>query len=136
VNRLSQKTEGSTTPRRKPYVKPRVISYGHVKDIVQGGGGTQNDPSTHQASKAPCWIAEALYGIDAPRTLLVRGWLVEAYDRKCRWSFLISLYSRYGRTLAGLIRRGRLPARLFVPLFDFLVVKAHADTARALTRRR
>jgi hypothetical protein len=36
------------TPRpvptgRKPYSKPRLISFGHVKDIVQGGGGTKNN---------------------------------------------------------------------------------------------
>jgi hypothetical protein len=113
-----------------------VVSYGHVKDIVQGGGGSQNDPGTHNASKAPCWIAEALYGVDAPRTLLVRAWLAEAYDRKCRGSFLIGLYARYGRTIAALIRSGRVPGRLFVPLFDYLVVRANADTSRALKRGR
>jgi hypothetical protein len=120
---------GWKLPRRKPYAKPILTCYGHVKDIVKGTAGPKSDSAS--ASKA-CWIAEALYGVDAPRTLLVRGWLSEAYDRRCRWRFLISLYRTFGRRVAGLIQSGRLPARLFAPLFDALVVKANDDTARSL----
>jgi hypothetical protein len=119
---------------RKPYAKPQLICYGHVKDIVQGGGGNMCD-ATGNNTKA-CWIAEALYGVDAPRTLLIRAWLSEVYDERRRWSFLISLYRTFGRRVAGLIQRGRLPARLFVPLFDHLVVKATDDLARMLKRNR
>ena len=133
MNRTDQKTKGVTPPRRKPYSKPRVISYGHVKDIVRGGGGTKADGPGH-ATKA-CWIAEALYGVDAPRTLLLRAWLSEAYDQERKGWPLISVYIRFGQTVARLIRRGRIPSRLFVPLFDFLVVKANDDTARMLRKR-
>lgn len=136
MNRTDYKTEGKIPPGRKPYGKPRLIFYGHVKDIVQGGGGTKtNDAGTHNATK-PCWIAEALYGVDAPRTLLLRGWLSEAYDQRRRWWLVISLYMRFGRTVAGLIRSGRIPAGLFVPLFDYLFVKANDDTAQMLKQGR
>jgi hypothetical protein len=135
VNRTDHETERTRPITRKPYTKPRLTYYGHVKHIVQGQGGTGNDggPSGHSR---PCWIAEVLYGVDAPRTLLLRGWLTDAYDRRCRWSFLISVYRIAGRTVAGLIRRGRLPSRLFIPLFDYLIVKANHDTARMLKQGR
>ena len=29
---------------KKPYVPPRLTNYGKFKDIVQGGGGTRNEP--------------------------------------------------------------------------------------------
>jgi hypothetical protein len=106
-----------------------------VKDIVQGGVGVGADGGALGHSKV-CWIAEALYGVDTPRTLLVRGWLTEVYDQKRRWWFLISLYRTFGRPVAGLIRRGSVPAQLFIPLFDYLVVKANHDTARMLKQRR
>jgi hypothetical protein len=97
---------------------------------VRGGGGNMCDATGNNTHS--CWIAEVLYGIDAPRTLLIRGWLSALDDQGCRWRFLISLYRIYGRRVAGLIQRGHLPARLFVPLFDHLVVKATDDTTRAL----
>ena len=28
---------------KKPYATPQVVSYGHVKDIIQGGGGMMSD---------------------------------------------------------------------------------------------
>ena len=112
MNRTDHETERMrpTATPRKPYTKPRVTCYGHVKDIVQGSSGTGADGGTFNHSRAPCWIAEALYGVDTPRTLLVRGWLTEAYDQKRRWWFLISLYRTFGRPVAGLIRRGAVPA--------------------------
>ena len=36
-------TSSSVPTGRKLYTKPRLISYGHVKDIVQGGGSKNND---------------------------------------------------------------------------------------------
>jgi hypothetical protein len=123
-------TSSSVPAGRKPYTKPRLISYGHVKDVVQGGGGTKtNDGGAGGPSTKPCWIAEALYGVDAPRTLLLRAWLSEGYDQRRPWWLLVSLYLVFGRSIARLIQRGRIPARLFVPLFDRLVVKANDDTA-------
>lgn len=131
----NHQTTSSVPPSRKPYVKPRLTCYGHVRDIVQGGGGTRNDATTHNNSKS-CWIAEALYGVDAPRTLVLRAWLSQAREQKRRGWFLISLYARFGRTVADRIRSGHIPARLFLPLFDYLFVKANDHTARMLMASR
>src|SRR5260221_10884939 len=98
-------SKSSTPP--KPYSKPHVVSYGHVKDIVQGGGGALVDAGG--AMSKACWVAEAIYGEFNPRTTLLRAWLADAYDQRRRWWFLISFYQTYGRKGAGLIRSGRLP---------------------------
>ena len=114
-------------PRRKPYSPPQVISYGHVKDIVQGAGGNGLD-SGGGHSKA-CWIAEALYGADDPRTHLLRAWVTMIYNERRRGWLLVGLYRMFGRSTATLITRGLLPRMLFQPLFDTLVEKALADSA-------
>jgi hypothetical protein len=131
----NQKPSNSVpTPARKPYSPPRVSSYGHVKDIVQGSVGGGNDGGgTHSKT---CWIAEALYGVSDPRTHLLRAWLAVVYgERRRGWMFVV-LYHRFGRGTATLIRRGVLPRGLFQPLFDALVEKALADSARAFVAAR
>jgi hypothetical protein len=123
--------------KRKPYTPPKMVSHGHVKDIIQGGGGKKSDAGAAKGagnSKA-CWIAEALYGVDDPRTLLLRAWLAVAYDeRRPGWQF-IALYARVGRTVAHLIYQGYLPRGLFRPLFDALVNRALDQSAQTILAR-
>jgi hypothetical protein len=116
--------------RRKPYTVPRVICHGSVKDIIQGGGGTHSDGGGRN-TKA-CWVAEALYGVYDPRTLLLRNWVKRQHVEKGRWWLFAALYSRYGRSAADLIHRGRVPRHWVRPLFDFLLDKAFDETARAI----
>nr|UXE44939.1 hypothetical protein Hi04_10k_c3996_00014 [uncultured bacterium] len=127
--------ESARQPARKPYSPPRVISYGHVKDLVQGNSGHGSDGGGGAHSKS-CWIAEALYGVSDPRTHLLRAWLTLIYDeRRPGWMF-VALYRRFGRRTASLIERGLLPRLVFQPLFDALVEKALADSARAFVAAR
>jgi hypothetical protein len=137
---LNDKADGSkpSTPRtRKPYTPPRVVSYGHVKDIIQGGGGKKSDAGAAKGagnSKA-CWIAEALYGVEDPRTLLLRAWLSTVHEeRRPGWQF-VTLYSRFGQATARLIYQGYLPRGLFRPLFDALVNKALDESAHTILAR-
>ena len=116
---------------RKPYAAPRIVCYGNVKDIIQGGGGKNFDFSSFKNTKS-CWVAEALYGVHDPRTTLLRAWLSQAYLQKSRWWLFAALYRRCGRTVANLIHRGHLPRRWLRPLFDFLVDKAFDESARAI----
>lgn len=104
--------------RKKPYSVPKLICYGHVKEIVQTGGGGKSDAVNK--CRNSCWIAEVLYGVEHPRTLLLRARLRIVLLRKERgWRFA-ALYVRFGRQTAALIARGVLPRRLFLPLFDRL----------------
>jgi hypothetical protein len=129
---------GRSTPR-KPYSPPRLVLYGHVKDIIQGGGGRRSDATGKPPggrSKAFCWVAEAVYGEHDPRTLLLRAWLSQAYDdRRPGWP-LIAVYRRFGRAVANLIHRGYLPRTVFRPLFDLLVGQALSEWADATVARR
>jgi hypothetical protein len=110
---------------------PRVICYGSVKDIVQGGGGGGLDAINGQHTKS-CWVAEALYGVDDPRTALLRAWVTRQHVENGRWRLFAALYSRYGRAAADLIYRGRLPRQWVRPLFDVLLAKALDETARTI----
>jgi len=121
-------------PARKPYTTPRLISYGHVKDVVQGANGMMVDASGSRSKT--CWIAEALYGVHDPRTLVVRAWLTTVLvERRPGWRF-VELYGRVGAATAALIRRGILPRQLFLPLFDRLFAQALIHSAHALVARR
>ena len=134
-----KQTEHDRTPRpaaRKPYVTPRLIAYGHVRDIVQGGGGTKaNDPGTGRATK-PCWVAEALFGVDDARTMLLRSWLTDIYDARRRGWHLVALYVACGSAAARLLRQGWLPRRPLARLFDALTRRAFAESAETLRTRR
>lgn len=118
--------------RRKPYTPPKLVSYGHVKDIVQGDVGGMADGSTTRM----CRVAEALYGVSDPRTLLLRGWLAAVRAEKQRGWPLVELYKRIGPTVADLIHAGRLPRGAFLPLFDFLADKALNRWARTIRDER
>jgi hypothetical protein len=130
---MSQSDKEAPRPSvgRKPYTPPRVTSYGHVKDIIQGATGKKSD-AAGVLSKGGCWIAEVLYGVNDSRTLLLRAWLAAAYDqRRPGWRY-IALYRRFGQTTANLIARGYLPRQLFQPLFDRLVENALGEWACAV----
>lgn len=104
--------------QKKPYSRPALISYGLVKEIVQTGGGGMSD-GLHTC-KNVCWIADVLYGVEHPRTLLLRARLKLVLSRKERGWLFAAMYRRFGRQTAGLIARGLLPRWLFAPLFDRL----------------
>jgi hypothetical protein len=133
MSRAEGSNRASVKPR-KPYAPPRLVSYGHVKDVIQGGGGMMSDA----AGKPPggksksCWVAEALYGVEDPRTLLLRAWLTVIYDGRRPGWVLIALYQRFGRAAANLIRRGCLPKGPFRRVFDVLVDKALDERARVI----
>ena len=134
MSQSENKTGSTPQPARKPYKTPRLVSYGHVKDIVQGTAGQGNDAGGGHSKQ--CWIAEALYGSDDPRTHLLRAWLSVVYDeRRPGWAF-VAFYRVFGPGTARLISSGVLPRQLFRPLFDALVERAVADAPRAFTAAR
>src|SRR5712691_9069354 len=130
MNRSTKTIDGKSPAGRKPYAPPRLISYGHVKAIVQGGTGNRADGGAGLTRM--CWEAETLYGVEDPRTLVLRAWLTAVHTERRRGWLLVELYRRFGLTAAGLIRTGRLPRRAFLPLFDRLAAKAFDASARTV----
>jgi len=127
--------ESASSGNRAPYSTPRLVSYGLVKDLVTGANGRMVD-SSGTRSKTGCWIAEALYGVDDSRTLLLRAWLAVVYEERRPGWRLVVVYRTFGRATAGLIRRGILPRQPFQYVFDMLVDRAIANTVKALVPAR
>jgi len=124
-------SRAETRPARKDYSPPRLVRYGLVRDIVKGGAGHGTDGGSAGKSKM-CWIAEALYGVEAPQTLLVRAWLRQASSEHRGWRLFSHIYTLVGQQTAALIRAGYLPKATFLPLFNSLTAKAAGSYARRL----
>ena len=68
---------------------------------------------------AGCWIAEALYGMDAPETHLLRYWLNRVWaTRSFVGRVVMRLYGWQGQRVAGWVRRSMWVRRLVQPVFD------------------
>ena len=118
---------------RKPYTSPRLTCYGSFKDLVQGSFGSKSDGAP--GTTKPCWIAEALYGDDDPRTLILRHFLADVYDQSRFGWPLVAMYARFGRPIAGAVRRSPALARALRPIFDQLLQPACAEALRLIRPR-
>jgi hypothetical protein len=127
-------TNGSRSDSpRKPYRKPTFSLYGSVAHLTRGNASNMPGDAGGGSTKMGCWIAEALYGVDAPRTHLVRAWLNDAYERRIGWAVVVMpLYRRYGVGIARRVPSSRLLQRLLRPVFDFAVRRAHRRYASYL----
>lgn len=106
---------------KKTYHAPVLSEYGDVRKLTSGGGGMNNDGG---AFTKMCWIAEALYGCDTPRVLLVRRWLTQCYDRRIWWALaIVPLYRQFGESVGAAIRAFPSLGRLFRPAFDHAVLR-------------
>lgn len=130
MNSTNNRADTPLEKKKKPYTPPRLVAYGDFKSIVQGSSGKRGDGSPGDTK--PCWIAEALYGVDDPRTILLRAWLTAAYLEKRRWWWLVAAYMRLGRTVANALRKSVVLRRGFRVLFDVLVRKASSEAPRAV----
>lgn len=74
-----------------------------------------------------CWIAEAIYGVDDPRTHLVRAWLNGPFRQTATGDFVMRIYLAIGRQVAWVARRSSLLRFALRPLFDRAL--AHAMEA-------
>jgi hypothetical protein len=121
---------------KKSYRTPVLSRYGDVRRLTRGGNGTGNEGGVGPKSMT-CWIAEALYGVDAPRTQLVRRWLTQSHERGVLWArIVVPLYARHGRAVAQGVRRSPIVAGLFRPVFDAAVRRASRDFALQTLARR
>jgi hypothetical protein len=123
---------------RKAYRSPVLSQYGDVKRLTRGTTGGGGDMGTAgPMTMTSCWIAEALYGVDTPRVLLVRAWLARCLDRRDGWALVVvPLYGRFGRRMAAAIRFFPALQRIFRPIFDRAVHRAYQEySTQAIARR-
>lgn len=72
----------------------------------------------------PCWIAEALYGVDAYETHLLRTWLTGQYEQTFVGGIVMRGYRRYGRRIAALVRRSVVVRALALVVFETWLMQA------------
>lgn len=78
-----------------------------------------------QAAKAlGCWIAEAVYGVEDPRTHIVRAYLNGPFRETLFGSAVMALYLAIGEKIAAAVRRSTLLRKAFLPLFNLALRKA------------
>ena len=129
VNLPSRESEAG----KKKYQGPRLVCFGNVAQLTRGSHGKGADHGGFGTKTKMCWIAEVIYGIDAPRTQLIRAWLTECYERREPWSLVVvPLYRRFGQRIAAFLRTWPVFKNVFRPLFDLGVRRAHRDRAAAL----
>lgn len=71
------------------------------------------------AALKACWIAEAIYGVDDPRTHLMRYWMNHVWAKESKVGALVmKVYLAIGQSVAKLVRRSLIVRSMFQPLFD------------------
>lgn len=74
-----------------------------------------------------CWIAEAIYGVDAWQTHLLRSWLNREFKQSKVGNFVMKLYLKYGQQIAAQVRKHAWLRMLIKPVFDHALKKALRD---------
>lgn len=95
----------------------------------EGGGGSSSGGggSAEGVLVGGCWIAEAVYGTEDPRTYLVRYWLNTEFMQTTVGAIVMGLYQLVGRPVASLVRRSRWLREAFKPLFDLALERAKEE---------
>ncbi len=94
-------------------------------------GAITNAAGAASGFKLPgCWIAEAIYGVEDPRTHLIRAWLNGPFRETGFGDWIMRLYLTIGRPVAWLVKRSSVLRKAFKPLFDLALRKAVTIPAR------
>lgn len=89
-----------------------------------------------EAAGAACWIAEALFGVNALETMMIRWYLFQYAGKHWFGCRCVNLYILYGRTVAKWVTNSRWWRMLFRPIFEWLFRRARTvipdDEQRAI----
>jgi hypothetical protein len=77
---------------------------------------------------AGCWIAEAVYGIDDPRTNFVRSYLYGSFKDTILGKLIVAMYNRFGPWLGVQVSRHNWLRGMFKPALDVALRKTWAVT--------
>jgi hypothetical protein len=121
-----QEAKQKPTGSRKPYSPPRLVVYGDLQQLTKAKPGRASE-GHGITNRTPCWIAEVLYGVDDPRTQLLRAWLTRVYACTLLGSAVVRLYATYGRQVARLAAQSSLLCSILRPIFDAALTRALSD---------
>lgn len=96
-------------------------------DPVMGAAGGGLGAYWGAQNRGGCWIAEAIYGTEDPRTHLVRAWLNGPFRKTLLGAFVMRIYLRIGLRVAWIARRSDLVKQTLKPLFDCALRRALND---------
>lgn len=98
-----------------------------VASSLIGAGGQVGAAAAGKPPKPPgCWIAEAIYGVDDPRTLLLRHWLNFEFTKQNLGRIVMTVYISVGQQTAWAVRKSGILRAIFRPLFERALRKARA----------
>lgn len=89
-------------------------------DLVRGAAAGAAGATTG------CWIAEAIYGVDDPRTHLTRAWLNLEFRKSVLGAAVMKFYLAFGQRIAGVVRNNRLVRLALTPIFVLALNRARA----------
>jgi hypothetical protein len=112
----------ASTP--KPSVIGSLVGGGLQAGGAVGNAAMSNKPKKSTFDPSICWIAESLYGVNDPRTHMVRGWLRDIYSQTRTGAVVVSLYKKFGRRTAAVLNRWPALKIIFRPLFDAALRRA------------
>ena len=88
----------------------------YILDPAMAAAG-EAAPTIAAAAKG-CWIAEAIYGADDPRTDRARRYLNGDFRNWWFGRLVMWFYLRFGQSMAAIVRRSSLLRSILKPLFD------------------
>lgn len=116
---LSQNAYESFAKRQaaKPGIFDRIMQVGQ---LAVGGIGAWKG----------CWVAEAVYGVNDPRTHLVRAWLNFEFIKTRLGRIVMAFYITFGQAIAKQVTKHGFLRRLVKPLFDKALARSIAWVER------
>ena len=97
-----------------------------ISGAVSAGGSAASGYAAIQALPAACWVAEELYGVKDTRTYLARKYCKENNG------LFISMYQKYGKTWASVIKKYPFLKRIANPIWDSMWQKQLKSDAELL----
>ena len=104
---------------KRPYQPPKLVEYGDLQKLTRNGanGSGDGNNSGHVDQSKACWIAQALFGVDDPRTHILRAWLNGIYAQSTAGKVVMATYRAVGRQVAAVAKRSSALRAVLRPLF-------------------
>jgi hypothetical protein len=80
--------------------------------------------ASYYGARKGCWIAEAIYGAEDPRTHIVRAYLNGDFRKSWAGALIMWIYLAIGEFVAGFVGRSKTLRFMLRPFFDLALARA------------